>query len=149
MHVSHIITKIITTSDLVYEQVYNLREEMLRVPIGLSLKDEDLSADELDTIVVAMQGDTVTGCVMIQTTGDGETVKFRQMAVAASVQGQGIGRTLIEAAEKHLLDKGYKKIKLHARTTAEGFYKKLGYKTVSDVFTEVGIPHVVMEKDVA
>ncbi len=28
----------------------------------------------------------------------------------------------------------------------EDFYKRLNYTTTSDVFTEVGIPHVVMEK---
>ena len=35
---------------------------------------------------------------------------------------------------------------MHARMTAVGFYAKLGYTRVGDGFTEVGIPHVKMEK---
>ena len=35
---------------------------------------------------------------------------------------------------------------MHARETAVGFYEKLGYKVVGDKFTEVTIPHYVMEK---
>jgi len=38
------------------------------------------------------------------------------------------------------------KIKLHAQTHAEGFYKKLGYVTVSGEFMDAGIPHVEMVK---
>ena len=55
---------------------------------------------------------------------------------------------LVEAAEAYAKEKGYSSIILHARQVAEPFYKKLGYYTTSSVFTEVGIPHVVMEKDI-
>jgi len=36
---------------------------------------------------------------------------------------------------------------MHARKTALGFYEKLGYNVVGDEFTEVTIPHFVMEKN--
>jgi predicted GNAT family N-acyltransferase len=36
---------------------------------------------------------------------------------------------------------------MHARTTAVGFYEKLGYKRMGDEFEEVTISHYVMEKD--
>jgi predicted GNAT family N-acyltransferase len=35
---------------------------------------------------------------------------------------------------------------MHARLSAVGFYQKLGYEKVGGSFTEVGIPHVRMEK---
>jgi len=35
---------------------------------------------------------------------------------------------------------------VHALVSAVGFYEKLGHKTVSGEFSEVGIPHVEMEK---
>jgi GNAT superfamily N-acetyltransferase len=70
------------------------------------------------------------------------------MAVYEEWQGQGIGKILVDAAEAYAKEKGYVSIILHARKVAEGFYKKLGYYTTSSEFTEVGIPHVVMEKDI-
>ena len=49
-------------------------------------------------------------------------------------------------AENLSRDKGYKKIMMHARDTAVGFYEKFGYKIKSDPFIEVKVPHHVMEK---
>ena len=41
---------------------------------------------------------------------------------------------------------GREKLIMHARKTALGFYGKLGYSVSGDEFTEVTIPHFVMEK---
>jgi predicted GNAT family N-acyltransferase len=35
---------------------------------------------------------------------------------------------------------------MHARKTAVVFYEKLGYTSTGNEFTEVSIPHFVMEK---
>jgi len=137
--------KEIFITDPEYGQVYELREELLRKPLGLSLENEDLSADRTDHILAAINDDKVIGCVMLQPK-EGSMIKLRQMAVAAAWQNKGIGKLLVEAAEELARSKNYTHIILHARDIAEGFYKKLGYKTTSDTFTEVGIPHVVMEK---
>lgn len=142
----NIVVRRIGLDDKDYQQVYNLREEILRKPIGLSLENEDLSGDALDTIFCAMHGDTVIGCLMLHPTDSPEKIKFRQMAVADGWQGKGIGQLLMNAAEKHTWGSGQWHIVLHARVTAQAFYEKLGYNTTSTVFTEVGIPHVVMEK---
>lgn len=136
----------INTKHSLYPQVYTLREEILRKPIGLSLKDEDLRPDENDWTIAAVDGDEVVGCIMIRPGAEKHTAKFRQMAVKETRQGSGIGRVIMDAAEAICWANGYNKITLHARVTAEDFYKKLDYTTTGDVFTEVGIPHVVMEK---
>ncbi len=143
-----IVVKRIDITDPIYTQVYDLREAMLRQPIGLSLKNEDLSADALNAIFIAQQGDKVIGCVMLYPIADEEKIKLRQMAVHEEWQGKGIGKKLVDAAEHYAKEIGYSAIILHARTVAEGFYKNLGYYTTSSEFTEVGIPHVVMEKDI-
>ncbi len=44
------------------------------------------------------------------------------------------------------MKKNLQKVKLHGQTQAEGFYKKLGYQTSSDIFMEDGIPHILMTK---
>jgi N-acetylglutamate synthase-like GNAT family acetyltransferase len=128
-----------------YEQVWQLREEILRKPIGLSLKDEDLGDDAKDIIVIALHNNKVIGCLMLHPK-DEEIIKLRQMAVYDDWQGKGVGAKLMNAAEHVAAIHGYNKIVLHARVTAKDFYSKLGYRITSDVFTEVGIDHVVMEK---
>ena len=41
---------------------------------------------------------------------------------------------------------GFKKIIMHARKSAAGFYEKLGYQVCSGEFEEVTLPHYEMEK---
>ena len=60
--------------------------------------------------------------------------------------GEGLGRRLMESALPVIKAKfACDKISFHAQKHAEGFYLKLGFKTVSDVFMEEGIPHVLMK----
>jgi N-acetylglutamate synthase-like GNAT family acetyltransferase len=144
----NIVIRQVNINEPEYQQVYDLREEMLRKPIGLSLKDEDLSGDVLDTILAAELNGGIIGCVMLHPTNDTRAVKLRQMAVYDEWQGKGIGRLLVEASERLMRQQDVHKIILHARVPATGFYEKLGYIITSAEFTEVGIPHVVMEKSI-
>jgi N-acetylglutamate synthase-like GNAT family acetyltransferase len=93
----------------------------------------------------AFEDDKLLGCCML-TRVDSRTVRLRQMAVPNSMQGKGIGRALMIFAENVARDLGYKKLCMHARKTAIGFYQKLGYGITGDEFEEVTIPHYIMEK---
>lgn len=135
----------ITTSDTEYKPLLDFRNRLLRVPIGLNLFEEDLSDDERDIIIIATDGGELQGCVMLHPLSE-DKVKLRQMAVEESLQGKGIGRLLVRSAERAANDAGYRRIVLHARDTAKGFYEKLGYTQTEGTFTEVGIPHIAMEK---
>jgi ribosomal protein S18 acetylase RimI-like enzyme len=50
------------------------------------------------------------------------------MAVQNNLQGKGIGASMMSFAETVARDKGYKKLMMHARKTALGFYEKLDFK---------------------
>lgn len=138
------INEINTRSDE-YELLLHFRHELLRKPLGLNLFEEDLSDDEQDFILVAMQDEAIIGCVMLHPVND-EVIKLRQMATATAVQGKGLGKILVATAEETALDRGYKEVVLHARTNARGFYEKLGYQAFGEEFTEVTIPHIAMKK---
>jgi len=137
--------KKITTTDAEYAVVFELRENILRQPIGLSLHDEDLSNEINDHILVGESDKEIVACLIL-TPKPGNTVQLRQMAVAEHWQGKNIGRQLVAYAEQFARDNGYERIILHARIVAQGFYEKLGYQPVGSIFTEVGIPHIEMEK---
>ena len=62
------------------------------------------------------------------------------------LQGQGIGRALVEYAEAAARQGGCCRMVLHARETAVPFYEKLGYSRVGQRFEEVTIPHWAMER---
>ena len=138
---------IINSSSPKYQPVFNLRDEILRKPLGLSLKNEDMSRDHKNIIFIAEHGDKIIGCVLLEPK-DPETAKLRAMAVYNEWQGKGVGKMLVQALEKYAWQNGYKKIILHARKIIHPFYLSMNYKLVGDEFTEVGIPHFHMEKSV-
>lgn len=138
--------KRIMPQDTAAAQVWQLREEVLRRPLGLSLKDEDLSGEVQEITLAALEGEEVIGCVLLKPLADG-WIKLRQMAVAEKMQGRNIGRALVRAAEQIALEEGYTRIELHARDVAAGFYRKLGYRQEGEMFTEVNIPHLKMVKE--
>jgi predicted GNAT family N-acyltransferase len=50
-------------------------------------------------------------------------------------------------AENIARDRGYRRLTMHARKSAIGFYEKNGYKISGPEFVEVTIPHFEMEKE--
>lgn len=129
-----------------FRQECELRNQILRVPLGLSLDDQDLT-DERDQMHFGLfDGDSLVACVIAAPLSATE-VKLRQMAVTATVQGTGCGSAIIRRLEEHLLKRGFIHISLNARMSAVGFYGKLGYSTIGVEFIEVGIPHVKMQKN--
>ena len=128
-----------------YQQMVNLRNEVLRQPLGLSFSADELAQEKDDILIGAFDDDKMLACCML-TKADNKSLRLRQMAVQNNLQGKGIGASMLNFAETLSRDKGYKKLIMHARETAVGFYEKLGYKVVGNKFTEVTIPHFVMEK---
>ena len=128
-----------------YQQMVQLRNDILRKPLGLVFEKEELEKEADDILIGAFEDDRMLGCCMLIETEPG-TVRLRQMAVLKNLQGKGVGRALMQFAENIARDRGYKKITMHARKTATGFYEKLGYVISGGEFMEVTLPHVVMEK---
>ena len=115
-------------------------------PWDLIFSQEEIDQEKNNMHMAAYEDDRMLGCCML-VKEDPETVRLRQMAVVNDVQGKGIGRALMQFAENLARDRGYKRITMHARKNAIGFYEKMGYKKFGDEFMEITIPHVVMEKE--
>lgn len=137
--------KIIDHGSDEYKQMVELRYQILRKPLGLEFLQAELDKEKDDILIGAFDDDKLEGCCMLTNAGN-KTVRLRQMAVLAGLQGKGLGRSLMQFAENISRDMGYRKITMHARSTAIGFYEKLGYATTGDEFIEVSIPHYTMEK---
>lgn len=137
--------KIIDHGTPEYLEMVRLRQDMLRSPLGLQLDPTELETEQKHVHIGAFEEENLLGCCMLVKEND-HTVRLRQMAVSDKLQRKGVGKALMNFAENIARDQGYKNVIMHAREHAVGFYEKMGYKVTSPTFTEVTIPHVVMEK---
>ena len=137
--------KILDHGSKEYRQMVDLRYHLLRKPLGLTFNDEELTQEKNYIHIGCFDDDKMEGCCMLVPLNT-ETVQLRQMAVTFGLQGKGIGRVLMQFAENIARDQGYKKLIMHARKTALGFYEKIGYTKTGNEFLEVTLPHYVMEK---
>jgi len=129
-------------------EVNTLRHEVLFAPFGVARDDAWGDDGEDRRHLVAMREDEVVGysCLIVEPHGLGHV---RQVCVRADVQGSGVGRMLMRAVEERAAQLGIALLWLNARVSAEPFYLRLGYATVSDEpfpSGRTGIPHVRMER---
>ncbi len=129
-----------------YALTVALRHEVLRVPLGLAFTVDQLASESGSHHLAAFddQGH-ILGCLML-TPHSGHEVQMRQVAVKPEMQGTGLGRELVEEAERKARELGFARMMLHARDKAIGFYERLGYGREGDLFVEVGIVHQQMGK---
>lgn len=137
--------KIIDHGSEQYRQMVKLRDDILRKPLGLIFTPDELEQEKDNVLIAAFEDDRILGCCMLLEEEPG-VMRLRQMAVLNDLQGKGVGRALMNFAENIARDMGYRKIRMHARLNAIGFYEKVGYKKQGAEFMEVTILHYVMEK---
>ncbi|MEO8405728.1 MAG: GNAT family N-acetyltransferase [Chitinophagaceae bacterium] len=128
-----------------YDQMIELRMDILRRPLGLTFTPEQLTKENDDWLIGAFENDELVGCCVL-THYDAATIQLRQMAVKKNIQSSGIGKKIVAFAEKLGQQKGYNILMMHARNVALGFYQKCGYEIRGNEFIEVTVPHHYMEK---
>ncbi len=74
--------------------------------------------------------------------------RIGRMAVLSALRGQHLGQQVLDALVQAAKDRGDHAVCLHAQTSAQGFYERLGFCPRGDVYAEVGIPHIEMELDI-
>ncbi len=113
---------------------------------GVSEADEVDDLDDEAIHLLATQNGTPIGSarLLIQ----GHIGKIGRVCVLAEGRGTGLGAALMQAAVAELRrHPGVTKAKLGAQTHALGFYERLGFQAVGDVYSDAGIPHRDMVLD--
>ena len=129
-----------------YRTSCNLRNELLRKPLGMSLFDQDLE-EERDFIHLIGKNEEQELIAYLQFKKiEEDTLKMQQVVVAELAQGKGIGRKLILFSEQFAIMSGFSSIILHARENVIGFYERLDYVREGERFLEVTIPHFKASK---
>ena len=109
--------------------------------------DEELDSDDDAAVqAVAVRGGIVVGTGRLVLVSALEA-RVGRMAVKATVRGQGVGGALLRFLEAEARSRGIARIVLHAQAHAQSFYDKHGYAAEGGPFTEAGIEHVSMAKN--
>lgn len=130
-----------------YDESLALRNAVLRIPLGMHFDPEQLEGEYNQTHLACFNDNCqIIGCLVMKPT-DADSVQMRQVAVSSDYQKKGVGKSLVDFSEKWARQKGFTKIILHARNEAVPFYEKLNYQIEGDPFTEIGIKHYNMYKN--
>ncbi len=131
-----------------YESAVQLRDRLLRKPLGLNFSESELAAEktQLHFGLQASENQLVAVVVIIPLTES--RAKLRQMVVDDAHQKSGFGTQLVQSVEAELATRKFQCIELSARDIAVRFYERLGYKIEGERFIEVGIDHFKMTKTI-
>lgn len=106
---------------------------------GVSEADEVDDLAPVATHILATVNGIPTGCARIV---PGKTyAKIGRVCVLASARGTGLGAALMRAAIAECRRQGHPQAKLGAQVHALGFYERLGFAALGEVFDDAGIPH--------
>ncbi|KPL28149.1 MAG: hypothetical protein AMJ72_04985 [Acidithiobacillales bacterium SM1_46] len=104
-----------------------------RIPVELEWDDADASATHV--LAFAENGEAIgTGRLL-------PSGHIGRMAVLRAYRGQGVGRALLAALLDAARANGHAEVTLSAQTQVIGFYQRMGFLPVGEVYREAGIPH--------
>lgn len=138
--------RITTENDL--KIAFHIRKEVFVEEQGFPLEFE---FDEFDTLnalsehILVYYNEKPVGTGRLRVV-DG-LGKLERICIMEPYRKFGLGKIILKTLEEIAKEQGITQVKLHGQTQAEGFYKKLGYRTSSDVFMEDGGPHLLMIKE--
>lgn len=70
--------------------------------------------------------------------------RIGRMAVNRGLRGAQLGSAVLAALVEAARERGDTEVMLHAQTSAEGFYRRLGFVARGSVFEEAGLQHIEM-----
>lgn len=125
-------------------EIYSIRKKVFVDEQGVSEEEEYDEHEQTAAHVLATYKGQPAGAGRVRMVDN--VAKLERICVLPEFRKYGVGGAVTTALELEGKRLGAEKAKLHGQTQAAPFYTKLGYETVSDIFHEAGIPHVVMTK---
>ena len=138
--------QLITYDSEEYYESLELRNKIMRKPLGFDLRDEDLSYEKDAIMVCAYDNHTMIGVGVM--THDNEMYKVECLCVDFELQKTGVGSKLLVYLEDYAKSHGGTSMSLEARVTAEKFYMKHHYVGSGDTYLHdhAPVPHIAMKK---
>lgn len=128
-----------------YWEMVELRDRVLRRPIGLELDRSGLMEEDYEFHIAVFLDEVPVGGLILRPLSE-IRLKMRAVAIDDGYRDLGLGSKLVNFAEEFARERGFNEMELNAREPAFRFYEKLGYEKISADFIEVGIPHALWLK---
>ena len=129
------------------EDALELRKRVFCGEQGVSLRAERDGRDAEAKHVVALEDGRLIGTGRLLLGGG--VARLSRVAVDPAFRRRGVGRALVDAAERFAREAGATRVSLHAQLPVRGLYDAAGYEQRGEPFIEEGIEHVVMDKRLA
>ena len=129
------------------DHALELRRRVFCDEQGVSLEAERDGRDvDAEHVVVLEDGHLIgTGRLLISS----GVVRLSRIAVEPAFRRRGVGRAVLEVAERRAREVGARRIALHAQLAVRQLYEGAGYRERGEPFMEEGIEHVMMDKTLA
>ncbi|MFC6441230.1 bifunctional GNAT family N-acetyltransferase/thioesterase [Bowmanella sp. JS7-9] len=131
--------KVVTPqSEQDFENYYNFRWLMLRKPWNFPQGSEKDEYEQVShhRMIVDSRGEVVAvGRLHFNTS---EEAQMRHIAVAANMQGKGLGKMVVSALENVARSEGVQRIVTNSRDTSVAFFQSCGYDAVQEISADVG-----------
>jgi N-acetylglutamate synthase-like GNAT family acetyltransferase len=131
-----------------FKAYYALRYKVLREPFGHPKGTEKDDYEPISEHFMAVnENGNVLGVVKLDEKSEG-VGHISHLAVAPEYQHKGIGRQLLETAERRARERGFHILGTMARVTATAYFEKNGFHVAGIPTPHLEITHVVwMEKE--
>ena len=114
--------------------------EEQEIPQDLEWDEHDVTA--LHALVVNKLGQPVATGRLLQP--QPKIAQIGRMAVSKPLRGGSLGRMVMDAFIEAARKRGDHEVILHAQCSAEGFYRRMGFKAHGEVLQDAGIDHIEM-----
>jgi YbgC/YbaW family acyl-CoA thioester hydrolase len=114
--------------------------EEQEIPQDLEWDEHDVTA--LHALVVNKLGQPVATGRLLQP--QPKIAQIGRMAVSKPLRGGSLGRMVMDAFIEAARKRVDHEVILHAQCSAEGFYRRMGFKAHGEVFQDAGIDHIEM-----
>ena len=135
----------IAVGSALYQQELAIRDQVLRRPIGRSIRDDDLSGEDQYDHFGIFDGETLLGVLYRKPLGD-HVAQIKQVAILEAHRKAGLGTRLFAFLLEDSRKQGYEKLVLDARADAAGFYQKMGFQKTGETKIIFRLPHFRMER---
>lgn len=123
---------------------------MIREKVFIEEQGFQNEIDEIDDIALHLvmyndENEPVATCRIFEGE-EKQAFILGRLAVLKKYRGKNIGSDIIREAEKLVIEKGGKYLKLHSQCRAKKFYSKLGFVEYGEIGYDEGCPHIWMRK---
>lgn len=126
------------------EHALTIRRAVFVREQGVSEAQEIDGLDDSASHLLALADARPVGTLRVRFLEGGRTVKIERVAVLRSARGRRVGYALMVAAIERARAEGAEQVRVHAQTTVQDFYARLGFTAFGPEFEEDGIQHVAM-----